>query len=67
MKLTIEIDTNNDAFADGKMIGEVQSIIFYALLELNSDIESHPFHDKFMEEMGLRDSNGNHVGTLTYK
>lgn len=67
MKLTIEIDCDNDAFADGKLTNEVRSIISFALMDLTHDIEEHLFGNDLTEEIALFDTNGNHVGLLTYK
>lgn len=67
MKLTIEIDCSNDVFADGNLTNEIRNIVHFALSDLNDSIGEVCEGSKFSIEMGLLDSNGNYVGTLTYK
>jgi len=69
MKLTIEIDCDNAAFEDGRLTAEIQHIVFYGLLTLNNDLDDLARRDIAASsvEVALFDSNGNHVGLLTYK
>lgn len=63
MKLTIEIDCDNDAFQWDNGIGEVGKVINAGLIGLNEALEDGTKSYKAM----LFDSNGNDVGLLTYE
>lgn len=58
MKITITLDTDNDAFADGNAGNEAARILRKAAQK----IEDWPGHNEF--ECGLMDINGNKVGKL---
>lgn len=60
MKLTIEIDCDNDAFTDDT--GEVTR--YFAWNECRRIIDD--LGDGGREDRRLRDTNGNRVGTLTW-
>jgi len=63
MKLTIEMDCNNDAFQNA-MTNEIRHVLNYAILDLAHDIEENG--EDVIVHMQLTDSNGNNVGWLSW-
>lgn len=61
MKITFEIDTENDAF-EGNVVGEVERVVLRAVKRLTSDETINGF----LPDIGfaLFDTNGNYVGTV---
>jgi hypothetical protein len=62
MKLTIEINTDNEVFRSGS-VEEVKRIIIEGIEKLNIAMTS----DVWSTSIGLFDINGNRVGILEYK
>jgi hypothetical protein len=64
MKITFEIDTENDAF-DGDVVGEVELVVRRAIKRLTSDEKINGF----LPDIGfaLQDSNGNTVGFVKFE
>ena len=60
MKLTIEIDCNNDAFQDGELFAEVHKIIREAMVSFERNYNEYPDMKGLL--FPLDDHNGNRVG-----
>tara|TARA_R110000868_G_scaffold96839_2_gene266202 strand:- start:748 stop:1290 length:543 start_codon:yes stop_codon:yes gene_type:complete len=60
MKFTIEIDCDNAAFQNGQLVDELHFILHRIINDLPNDISA----DATEFSRNLRDTNGDHVGTV---